>query len=213
MQKVLVYTLTRDRLEYTKRMFKQLKNCGVKYDHVVLDNGSKDGTPEWLEKQNLKITICEEENTGLWKAIQTIKDTTRNFLGYDYVIKIDNDMEFPEDNWLKKLIGEYERNNFDVLSPFVEGVCDGKGGPDRLYEENGIGVTFHVGGAALLTKPEYYDEDLPTDKPKAQGWDTWFCTGLKCGIVENIHVRHDTKEQEKTMPKYYARKIKESKII
>jgi glycosyltransferase involved in cell wall biosynthesis len=210
---VLIFTLTRDRIEYTKRMFEQLKNCGVEYDHVVVDNGSKDGTLDWLVEQDLYDLCYFKENRGLWAGIQTVIDVTSRFYGYDYVVKVDNDMEFPEDGWLKKMIERYEENDFDILSPFVNGICSGQGGVRRVGYSNGIGIVPHVGGAALLTTPEFYDEDLPTDRPLAQGWDTWFCTGLKCGIVEDIKVKHDTKKQEKTMKKYYKRKIKESKYV
>lgn len=211
--KIAVYTLTRDRLEYTKRMFEQLKNCGVKYDHYILDNGSKDGTMDWLVHQDIKDLTYFKKNMGIWAGIQKILNLTRRFREYDYVVKIDNDMEFPYDNWLKELIDKYEENDFDILSPFVQGICSGKGGVPRLGYENGIGIVPHVGGAALLTIPEYYDEDVPLDKPKAQGWDTWFCEGLKCGIVEKIIVKHNTKEQEKNMKWYYKRKKKEANVM
>lgn len=218
--RVCVYTMTRDRLPYTKRMLWQLAMCGVNYDHVILDNGSEDGTKEWLMDTYVKLDeianiksfkyIDSPVNLGLWKGIQRIMDETDRFKGYDYVIKIDNDFEFPESDWLKKLIEVYERGSFEVLSPFVEGVCDGKGGVDRLYDINGVGVVGHVGGGCLLTTPEFYDEDLPNGL-MATGWDFWFCQGLRCGIVENIHVRHDSKVMEKEYAWYHKRQVEEQK--
>lgn len=213
--KIAVYTLTRDRLEYTKRMVRQLKEtAGINYDHYILDNGSVDSTKEWIAENhndNITLFISSAENLGLWKGISKIKEATNNFEGYDYVIKIDNDMQFYQKNWLRDLIKVYEERDFDVLSPFVDGVCNGKGGIDRLYDENGIGVVEHVGGACLLSTPEYYDEDLPNGY-MATGWDTWFCTGLKCGIVEDIHVLHDSKTMEKENKEYHKRQRKEEKI-
>ena len=198
--RIAIYTLTRDRLEYTKRMLKQLKEtAGIEYDHFILDNGSKDGTMKYLRKHinEFKVVVGVPNNMGLWCGIQHIIDFTHNFKGYDYVLKLDNDMEFPEKDWLKKLITVYEKANFDILSPFVEGVCDGKGGVDRggnQHIQNVLGtrgVTIshvpHVGGACLLTTPDMYYESLP-NKFMATGWDSWFCEGLRCGIVEDIHV-------------------------
>lgn len=211
--KVCIYTLTRDRLEYTKRMLTQLKNCGISYHHIILDNGSQDGTPEWLKK-NLTGSydlILSPENKGLWGGIQHIKDFTNNFEGFDYVLKLDNDMEFPYDNWLFNLIGVYKERNYDVLSPFVEGVCNGAGGVPRISMDNGIGLVEHVGGACLLTTPSYYDEDLP-DGYMATGWDTWFCVGLRCGIVEDIHVLHDSKKMEQENKEYHKRQRYEQTI-
>lgn len=207
--KICVYTMCRDRLPYTQRMLEQLPNCGVEYDHVILDNGSTDGTKEWLKENDYEF-IDSPVNLGLWKGIQTIMDYTDRFKGYDYVIKIDNDFEFPENDWLKKLIEVYERESFDVLSPFVEGVCAGKGGVDRLYDIHGVGVVGHVGGGCLLTTPEFYNEDLPNGL-MATGWDFWFCQGLKCGVVEHIHVKHDSKTMEKEYVWYHKRQVEEQK--
>ena len=208
--KVAIYTLTRDRLEYTKRMLTQLKNCGVAYDHYILDNGSTDGTKKWLRDNGYDFIDCPN-NTGLWYGIQLVINHTNRFEGYDYVLKLDNDMEFPYDNWLFNLIEAYKENDFDVLSPFVEGVCNGAGGVPRLYIENGIGVVEHVGGACLLTTPSYYDEDLPNGY-MATGWDTWFCLGLRCGVLEDIHVKHDSKQMEKDNKQYHKRQVKEQGI-
>lgn len=208
--KVLIYTLTRDRLSYTKRMLTQLKNCGVEYDHVILDNGSKDNTMKYLRDGSYKMVLGKPKNLGLWKGIQNIIDMTNRFEGYDYVLKLDNDMEFPYDNWLANLINTYIENDFDVLSPFVEGVCNGAGGIPRDYYEDRIGVVEHVGGACLLTTQAYYDEDLPNGY-MATGWDTWFCTGLKCGVVEDIHVKHMGNEI-KGNEKYHERQRHEETI-
>lgn len=210
MPNLAIYTLTRERLEYTKRMLTQLKNCGIEYDHYILDNGSKDGTKEWL-KENGYDFIDSPENLGLWMGIQKVLDATNHFKDYQYVLKLDNDMEFPYDNWLFNLVSTFKANDFDVLSPFVEGVCNGKGGVPRAYYENGIGVVPHVGGACLLTVSELYDEDLPNNY-MATGWDSWFCAGLKCGIVEDIRVKHDSKKMEAENKEYHKRQRYEQTI-
>ena len=222
--RVAIYTLTRDRLKYTKRMIKQLKNCGVEYDHFILDNGSKDGTMKYFKKHidEFKIVVGVEKNMGLWFGIQHVLDFTHTFKGYDYVLKLDNDMELPQDNWLKDLIKVYEKSDFDVLSPFVEGVCDGKGGVERadykhvpnVFGMRGVtlGYVPHVGGACLLSTPDMYYETLPTDKFMATGWDTWFCEGLRCAVVEDIHVKHDSKKMEAENIEYHKRQVREEKI-
>lgn len=206
-KKLAVYTLTRDRLDYTKRMLEQLKNCGMEFDHFILDNGSTDGTQEWL-----KDAIKLPKNTGLWTAINILLLYTNYFYDYELVLKLDNDLEFPEDDWLTKLIDTYEARDYDILTPFVEGICNGKGGPDRIMDDNGIGMTLSVGGACLLTTAEAYNELMP-NKEMARGWDTWFCKEKRCGVVEDIKVKHDTEQQEADKPDYYQRKIEESKIV
>ena len=47
--RVAVLSLTRDRLVYTRHCFAKLHEfAGCEFDHYVLDQGSKDGTDEWL---------------------------------------------------------------------------------------------------------------------------------------------------------------------
>lgn len=212
MQKIAIYTLCRDRIDYTKRMIKQLSNCGANFDHFILDNGSVDNTAEWLKKQSLKWLHCSTDNKGLWRGIELILKENNWFKDYDLILKLDNDLEFPQDNWLKDLIDIYSKNDFDLLSPFVEGIQNGRGGNERLKKENGIGTVCQLGGACLLCKPEHYKFDIP-NMGKAMGWDSWFSLGMKCGIVENIHVKHDTLKQEQDMPDYYKRKVKEATEI
>jgi glycosyltransferase involved in cell wall biosynthesis len=207
---IAIYTMTRDRLDYTKRMFSQLKNCGVEYDHFVLDNGSTDGTPEWLKEQDLKWLSLSPDNKGLWRGIELILKENDGFKDYDLVLKLDNDLEFPNDNWLKELVERYNEGKFHLLSPFVEGIQNGRGGRERLSTHNGIGVVCQLGGASLLCKPEHYGFPIP-NMGKAQGWDAWFSLGMRCGIVEDIHIKHDTIKQEQEKPDYYIRKCKEAK--
>lgn len=201
--------MCRDRLDYTQRLFEQLPDCGYGFDHFILDNGSTDGTFDWLKKNTKARLIPSGDNKGLWRGIELICTITNNFEGYDLVLKLDNDMEFPERDWLRRLVNTYMNSTYDVLSPFVEGICNGAGGPQRVKTEGNIGRTGHVGGACLLARRELYDKEIP-NYGKAMGWDAWFCEGLKCGVVEDIHVKHDTLAQERDKPDYYARKVKES---
>ena len=54
MNKIAVYTLTRDRIEYTKECFAMLESkAGIEYDHYIVDNGSQDGTVEWLKENEI----------------------------------------------------------------------------------------------------------------------------------------------------------------
>lgn len=210
--RIAIYTLTRDRIDYTKRFFEQLKNCGVEYDHFVLDNGSTDGTPDYLKTLNLRYLYLSNDNKGLWKGIDLILKESNRFKGYDYVLKLDNDLEFPQDNWLKDLIELYEQNDYDCLSPFVVGVCDGLGGLPRLKKGDVISSVNRLGGACLLATPEHYTPEMP-NMGKAMGWDGWFSYGNSCGICEQIRVKHDTKKQEEEKPDYYKRKCREADEI
>lgn len=213
-----IFTLTRDREQYTRTMLEQLKRETLPFDHYIVDNGSTDETKAFLATLDCKVALLEE-NTGIWGGVKWAMGMANNFYDYDLVLKLDNDLEFPQPGWLTQLVETYERNNFQILSPFVEGICDGAGGPQRLLRGNPqriatgeISETNHVGGACLLTTPELYQKEMIVGF-KSQGWDTWFCEGRKCGIVEGTKVKHDTKKQEAEMPEYYERKVKESEEI
>jgi GT2 family glycosyltransferase len=95
---VAVFSLTYDRLEYTKKSFASLvKTAGYKFDHYVVDNGSTDGTQEWLmeqyKKKKLKQIKLNKSNEGISKAsndaIVMIKNHTNK--PYDCIVKWDND--------------------------------------------------------------------------------------------------------------------------
>ena len=133
--KVAIYTLTRDRVDYTRQCFQLLKEkAGIEYDHFIVDNGSKDGTVEWLNdnSEQFKKIIYNGENVGIGKASnQALHYIMRD--NYDLVIKFDNDCEIVSDNiigqiaevfnGIKEFDGEY------ILSPKIEGL---KNQPTRI---------------------------------------------------------------------------------
>ncbi|MFO8022453.1 MAG: glycosyltransferase, partial [Perlabentimonas sp.] len=140
--RIILYTLTRDRLDYTKQTFEGMrKTAGIEFDHFILDNGSEDGTQNWLRKwrdnnSNTKLYLAKE-NMGLWAGINTVLSKTNFFEGYDFVCKLDNDVDFNVEgaqDWLLRLykvamsaVGEQW-----VLSPYVDGLGNNSGGAPRM---------------------------------------------------------------------------------
>ncbi len=54
--KIAIFTLTKDRLELTKQMMASLdKNTHIPFDHYIIDQGSTDGTVEWLKTFTYKL--------------------------------------------------------------------------------------------------------------------------------------------------------------
>lgn len=89
--KIAVVTLTRDRLAYTKLCGEALReNAGCPFDWIVLDQGSQDGTPEWLRAQPDIEAILLGENIGISRALNLILDRI-DLDAYDVVVKVDND--------------------------------------------------------------------------------------------------------------------------
>jgi glycosyltransferase involved in cell wall biosynthesis len=182
--KVAVYTMAMNRLDYTKRMFKALdKTAGYPFDWYVIDQGSTDGTGDWLKSltrdrdepsemqwyAHLRYKIYEQ-NVGLakgWNAcINFIKKSEDG--PYDIVIKVDNDAELMTDGWLAAMIDIFERNRRVCLSPYVEGLDGLPGGvlrqrasgdsPYMMINDYILGTVPHLGGICYATPIEIWDE-------------------------------------------------------
>lgn len=178
---VAVYTLTMDRLEYTKKMLAAIENlAGYPFTWYVIDQGSKDGTQEWLQKLSPARRMREayryrlyEQNMGLAKGWNNALDWVKKDGLHDIIVKVDNDAEMLSDGWLKAMVDIFERNRKVVLSPYVEGLENTPGGvlrqrqsgdsPYMLINDTVLGFVPHLGGIVYahpidLVKDWKFDE-------------------------------------------------------
>lgn len=221
--KIAIFTLTRDRLDYTKRSFQSLKEkAGYPYDHYIIDNGSTDGTQEWLKEQkDLIILSLNKENQGISKACNRALETILK-KDYDLIIKMDNDCEIVSTDILKELVEIYQSiPPFFIkfmLSPRVEGLNYQPERIDRMEINNHpIGITNIIGGIfqPMLTecyKQYRYNEDLPKAKGQDEDINTWFkIMGGQMGYIEDLVIEHmnGTNQQMKDYPEYFKRKANE----
>lgn len=233
--KIAIYTLTRDRLDYTKHCFNSLRDkAGHQFDHFVIDNGSHDDTQEWIVEEirsgRLRSIIRLPENKGISVASNLALNRICD-LGYDLIIKMDNDCEVISENLLGQIVEIYEDilskpfNPSYVLSPRVEGINNQ---PARAaFESHGgrrIGLTGIIGGLFHIVPAKVYKAYLeqggyPEGLPKAHGQDDNFChwvlsNGGKLGYIEGLIVNHyeGTDGQAKRYPDYFQRKFKEEKL-
>ena len=156
--KVAIFTITYDRLDYTKRMFESMqKSAKYPFSWFVFDNGSKDGTQDWVAKQTPYVA-GSIKNTGLTYASNFLIERIMKDGEYQIIIKVDNDCEFMTKGWLKTIVDLYKRNHMLYISPYVEGLVQNPGGAVRIgYTFMGpyyIEVTEHIGGifAAIAAK-------------------------------------------------------------
>lgn len=216
---IAVYTLTYDRLEYTKRTFRGLQETvGVPFDHYVVDNGSLDGTQLWLPRQNLACVIHNHRNLGISRASNEALDAIRNSgIPYRYILKVDNDCEFVHSGWLQVLLDVLAEKPA-ILSPFVEGLRENKDGCPRIKTESiaghQVGWTNSLGGICVIAPAEAYRSfRFAEDKPYIWGAMGELCakSGLPCGYVEDVSVRHmdTTTGQEAAYPDYFIRRRRE----
>jgi glycosyltransferase involved in cell wall biosynthesis len=108
--KVVIFTLTMNRLKYTKESFATLKKtAGYPYTHVIVDNGSTDGTKKWIEK-NFDNYILNESNQGISIASNQALELISESLEADIIVKFDNDAYCLTDNWLLKMVDIWRSN-------------------------------------------------------------------------------------------------------
>ena len=229
--RIAIYTLTRDRLEYTQRSFALLHEyAGYPFDHYVWDNGSKDGTVNWLSEwmygytqERKRFFLCSDENVGISRGSNNCISEIA-YAGYDIVIKMDNDCEVVTPNILKSIveIWPYTLARY-VLSPRVEGINKQ---PTRVLTldigRHPIGRTCIVGGLFHIVSASTYREyRYPENLPLAKGQDDHLCDwwtrkkGGLCGYIEDLVVKHmDTTDgQAQKYPEYFERKWREEKEV
>lgn len=232
--RVAVYSITRDRLDYTKICFASLQEkAGIEFDHYVIDNGSTDGTKEWLlhdYSYNLNKSYLNyylPTNLGISKASNKILDIIGNSgITYDLIIKMDNDCLVQSENILGQICEVFtQAKNFGprfVLSPRVEGINrQPTRGRDIMLAGRRIGLTAIVGGLFHCVPADVYKlYRYPERLPLASGQDDHFCNWFKSnggevGYIEGLVVEHyeGTDKQAIRYPEYFKRKHQEEVTV
>jgi len=232
--RVAIYTLTRDRAEYTQRSFAALRErAGCEYDHFIWDNGSIDNTWKWLLTYfhgNSGVRLWQSaDNLGISRASNCLLREILNHGNYDLIVKMDNDCILQTPNLLAYIARIYETDPAAqrwALSPRVIGI---NRQPKRVGHvvlaghpigpTGVIGGLFHVLPAAMyreFLEDGGYDEKLPL----AYGQDQQLCEWLRAhgynkGYIEDLVVEHceGTDVQAKRYPDYFARKWREEKAV
>lgn len=213
--RVACFTLTKDRLEYTKHCFATMKDrSGYEYDHFIVDNGSADGTVEWLENEyKPRKLIKNEVNKGISIASNQALDEIGN--EYDLVLKVDNDCEFITEEWLSQIVDIYKKNHCVVMSPYPEGLRDNVGGPPRTsygkIAGHLVGMVQHVGGLCHVAPARVYKDFRWDESSVLHGiqdleLSMWLSKrGYTQFYIEDIRVNHyeGTGGQEERYPSYF----------
>ncbi len=218
--KIAVLSLTRDRLPTTKACFATLREtAGCAYDHFVLDQGSTDGTPEWLLREwtrsDMPQPILLSENIGISAGMNWLLDRIDG-LAYDVIVKVDNDCEIATPNTLLdvcKLVDEYGL----LLSPQIHGL---RHPPSTLGTPLALGPVLvdekaQIGGVFLAAPASLYDDFRYSTTNPFWGRDDeeicayWRSKGQRCGYVQGIDAFHRTDDQQAADPGYFERKYSE----
>jgi len=151
--KVAAITITFNRLELTKQTVELFNSKTFVDYHLFVDNGSTDGTQEYI-KQFDHIQL--DKNYGIAAAfaagVSAIED-------YDYILKLDNDIEVVTDEIIDKMLGFFratkDKDDNSYIAGFVASPTDlllDKGFAPHSYGKtniHGYNVEFvtHTGGA------------------------------------------------------------------
>lgn len=117
---VTVATVTWNRLEFTKKFVSSvLRYSQIPYRFLVIDNGSTDGTVDFLralaaDQPHVQV-IENPTNRGLLRAMQQVRDLVDDGL----LVFCDNDMEILSNYWLVLVVKAFHaarlaRGNCDV---------------------------------------------------------------------------------------------------
>lgn len=223
--RVAVLSVTRDRLNFTKTCFASLyENAGCEFDFYVFDNGSTDGTVEWLQAQPFHVVVTGFRNVGISAAMNELLRTVEReseppYERYDCIVKIDNDAQIVTRNALRdvcQLVADYGL----ILSPEIHGLRQPPatigGTPlklgDRLVDEK-----QQIGGIFLAAPGSVYDEFRYSESNPLWGGDDveicawWRASGGRCGYVRGIVANHflGTDGQAEADVPYWERKLAE----
>jgi GT2 family glycosyltransferase len=191
--RISIVTYTFDRLLYTKHCFKTLEEkAGYPYRHIIVDNGSTDGTYEWLKKKGYNEVIRNEKNLGMSaafkQAVEKIGDT-------DILLKFDNDCEVDDDNIIAQIADFYKQNGMDY---FVSPVIYGLNNPLTPRTRRGcgdytLGELPMIGGIFAAMPFKYVKEYLTAvEKPGIDLYNsTYFLSkGCRVGYIMELSANH-----------------------
>lgn len=217
--RVAVITMTRDRVDYTRYCFASLSaHAGCEYDHFVLDQGSTDGTleylSEWVRNGQGRSVIFSKTNLGICKAANALVLQAAPSR-YDVIVRYDNDCELTQPDTLKTCADLAHRYGA-IVAPSINGLNHPPQtirtvslGGHLLDEKPILGGIFMCIPAFAFDECGYrFDERSPlaTGDEAIVPW--WRGRGGVAGWLQDVSVNHyETSEgQKSTYPEYEERK-------
>jgi len=212
--RVAVYTLTNGRLKYLKRVADSLKRtAGYEFDWFVVENGSEDGTKEWLATQDCTF-VTHNEALGVGRAWNEAVKLVRETDTYDLLVKCDDDAVFVTEGWLKTMVELFERSRRICLSPCVEGLEHSPGGvlrqapgsqsPYVMVNDTILGTVPHLGGLVYATTADIWD-NFRFDEESVGNKDVMLSnharlSGHTLFYLEEARCLHETMKQKEDYP-------------
>lgn len=211
---VAVLSLTRDRLEYTKHCFGTLlANAGCEFDWWITDQGSQDGTVDWLLANTDATITAYNENAGICPALNAMIDDALAAADYDVIVKVDNDCELLTPNTLRDVC-ELTLDGHALLSPHILGL---RHPPMPIGNHRGVSVTQVIGGIFLACPASVFKRGYRHPINATRDGDDWMlcrwfqAQGGLVGYVDGYQANHyeTTDGQHARYPEYFLRRQQE----
>jgi GT2 family glycosyltransferase len=188
---VAAVTITYNRLELTRATMDSFySKTSVDY-HLFVDNGSTDGTQEYLKNYD---RIILDNNYGITEAFCL---AVSKLDGYDYILKLDNDVETVTEDIISKMVWFLERHPDYAVSPVDLNILPNfRPRSIRKFVMDGyrVEVASHTGGAFQMAHSNIV-KDLCKDKRHFKQGDYmighWYRRhGVNPTYLTDLEMRH-----------------------
>lgn len=205
-------------MEYTQHCFQSLhEHAGIDYHHLILDQGSTDGTREWLEDYPYSVLVPEPENVGIHRGLNTLIRIAAEDYQPDVYVKVDPDCELITPDTLR-VIGDLALKFGWLLSPTIQGLNHPPATIGTMeFGGHTVDEKATIGGICMAV-PAWvfnqwrFDESLPPWGGDDIGLCQWF-RGFSghVGYVRELTANHidGTTGQYERYPDYRARSLAE----
>jgi GT2 family glycosyltransferase len=218
--RIALYTLTWNRLELTQHCFEELwRKSGHRYKHFVLDQGSTDGTREWLEDHEhlFEAVHFEDKNLGIPKGANILLNIIEANGGCDVAIKFDNDCEIETPGLMAKIAELHELDPRLAVSPEIKNSIDGQYPHYETIQRgpHALGTTDLLAGLCLAAPWSVFQAGFrfDEDRPIYGGEDSELtrhlrARGYTAAYAMDLWVCHwpSTAKQKEMDPEYYAKR-------
>lgn len=148
-ERVSIVILTHNRLDITMECMEALFRHTANYELIVVDNGSTDGTPEWLAQRNIKV-IRNSENKG----VPVARNQGLREASCQYIVMMDNDV-IVRGGWLEEYY-DIIKSGADAVGLEAWQVNEGFAASRKCVKE---GEKFdYLGGACCMFKRKVFEE-------------------------------------------------------
>lgn len=170
-----VLMITYNRMEYSKKAFAALLKVKGAIPFII-DNGSNDGTYDWLCEESIDHSgdievFTLESNIGIAGAMNLFLEMTKD---YQYVGKADNDTLLPR-NFIEKMLPHMVKADIvQAKHPLIpaSGVGTFDEWVSKMPGDGPLRFNHFVGGSGILFNRAIVDR-IPNTEWKLGGWRQW----------------------------------------